>query len=146
MDRWGDEVELAPGDDRHQSRRPILLSNFAFDNSSVRFLVLAILAAIAVATVQCDLPGEAVVAGVFASSLLLQEMNRILRWRCPHCRRRSLRATGSGGIYYDDGVEERVFWGECISCGKCSIRRNPICGRWKRYPDTDPTNSPGAGP
>jgi hypothetical protein len=47
---------------------------------------------------------------------------------------RSVWITGTGGIWYADWREERVFWGECSSCGKRVARRGWIFAPWKAYP------------
>ena len=72
------------------------------------------------------MPIVALMIGIVAILLLLVEMDRQATWRCPRCQVRSLRVVGTGGLWYfreDDFQEERVYWGECSTCGRRATRK-----------------------
>jgi hypothetical protein len=118
--------------------KPILRSNLPYDYSPAGLVLIVVFAALALASLLFVSPFVAFIPGLLAAALTVVEIDRIMRRRCPCCQKRLLRLLGTGAIVYDDFREERVFWGMCSSCGKCSIRRGSVFTSWASYPDAEP--------
>src|SRR5262249_55825404 len=111
---------------------------------------IVILAVLAVATVVVIAVGQALSACVLAvlSTFFLEwAIDERFSKPCPHCGLKSLRLVGSGAIWYvksGDLREQRVFWGECFSCGKSSVRRGGLFAQWAAYPEGQENVQPRA--
>src|SRR5262245_47417148 len=120
---------------------PIIRSRFPIKPSLIPLALIPVFAAAAVVAFAFEAPCPATIALLLAGMLFVVEID----WRtakvCPHCRQRSLRIIGTGGIWYEDFREERVYWGECSSCGKSAIRRGSLSANWTPYPEGN-TNHP----
>lgn len=117
--------------------KPIIRSNFPGGFSAIRLIVTI---AFFVLSATAAVFGFMCVGSILFFLAVLQlaaEIDRLLKWRCPYCQERLLRVTGTGGIWYEDFREERVYWGECMGCGRSAIRRGTIFTTWTVYPDPE---------
>jgi DNA-directed RNA polymerase subunit RPC12/RpoP len=108
-------------------------SKYPIEFSLVRLALLAIFATSCVIAAFAHYFGIVFSAGLISMLLLSVEIDRVMRWRCPNCKSRTLRTVGFGGLHYADTKEKRVYWGQCTHCGQTSIRGGIGFARWKRF-------------
>ncbi len=115
----------------------IARSRWPFGSSLPRLVLIVVFGTLTIVAAWFNYVCPALITGLLAFVPAWVEFDRAMRWQCPHCGNRSLKTVVTGGIWHEDFREERVYWGECLICGKCAIRRGVLV-RWTAYPDAEP--------
>jgi hypothetical protein len=117
----------------------IVRSCLPYASTPWRLILVSVLAALAVVAFLLGWPIVGSAMGLLTAGLLLLEMDRAVSWRCPVCRKKALRTVGTGGLWYEDFREERVFFGQCAACGQQATRTGlPGLSRWRSYSIAQP--------